>query len=130
MECIQYVIFSFTNYGMVILQLSNIFFLIEKDLGFLRIGSLNVRVKRTTEAFSNFLGVGSNDKIHKHWGSADNLPQVCLNLNYVFSIFLFLRSDKIFSKNIVLYLSVLFVILICFIGLNYFDTVYVLDEHT
>lgn len=47
----------------------------EKDLGFLRIGSLNVRVKRTTEAFSNFLGVGSNDKIHKHWGSADNLPQ-------------------------------------------------------
>lgn len=30
----------------------------EKDLGFLRIGSLNVRVKRTTEAFSNFLGVG------------------------------------------------------------------------
>ncbi|XP_037933366.1 uncharacterized protein LOC119668060 [Teleopsis dalmanni] len=31
----------------------------EKDLGFLRIGSLNVRVKKTTEAFSNFLGVGS-----------------------------------------------------------------------
>lgn len=30
----------------------------EKDLGFLRIGSLNVRVKKTTEAFSNFLGVG------------------------------------------------------------------------
>ncbi|KAL7732492.1 hypothetical protein ACLKA6_004446 [Drosophila palustris] len=33
---------------------------IEKDLGFLRIGSLNVRVKKTTEAFSNFLGVGGN----------------------------------------------------------------------
>nr|XP_015031466.2 uncharacterized protein LOC6622394 isoform X2 [Drosophila virilis] len=32
---------------------------IEKDLGFLRIGSLNVRVKKTTEAFSNFLGVGN-----------------------------------------------------------------------
>lgn len=67
---------------------------IEKDLGFLRIGSLNVRVKKTTEAFSNFLGVGSNtaripsnmrtsappqsynsyDKIHKTWGSADNIP--------------------------------------------------------
>ena len=31
---------------------------LEKDLGFLRIGSLNVRVKKTTEAFSNFLGVG------------------------------------------------------------------------
>lgn len=49
----------------------------EKDLGFLRIGSLNVRVKRTTEAFSNFLGVGNNstDKLHKNWGSADNIPQ-------------------------------------------------------
>ncbi|KAH8405407.1 hypothetical protein KR222_011374 [Zaprionus bogoriensis] len=33
---------------------------VEKDLGFLRIGSLNVRVKKTTEAFSNFLGVGGN----------------------------------------------------------------------
>ncbi|XP_046400808.1 uncharacterized protein LOC124166794 [Ischnura elegans] len=64
----------------------------EKDLGFLRIGSLNVRVKRTTEAFSNFLGVGnqnnnggsnygsssnnSGEKIHKSWGSADNIQEV------------------------------------------------------
>ncbi|XP_034254629.1 ankyrin repeat domain-containing protein SOWAHC isoform X2 [Thrips palmi] len=49
----------------------------EKDSGFLRIGSLNVRVKRTTEAFSNFLGVGQQnaDKIHKTWGSADNVQQ-------------------------------------------------------
>ncbi|XP_031634435.1 uncharacterized protein LOC116347836 [Contarinia nasturtii] len=74
----------------------------EKDLSFLRIGSLNVRVKKTTEAFSNFLGVGNNsnlqygsntndvnhrylqardtscsssfDIIHKTWGSADNIP--------------------------------------------------------
>ncbi|XP_053686483.1 uncharacterized protein LOC128736023 [Sabethes cyaneus] len=65
----------------------------EKDSGFLRIGSLNVRVKRTTEAFSNFLGVGTNttrlpqnmrtsappnsayfEKLHKSWGSADNIP--------------------------------------------------------
>ncbi|XP_030767459.1 ankyrin repeat domain-containing protein SOWAHB isoform X2 [Sitophilus oryzae] len=55
----------------------------DKDLGFLRIGSFNVRVKKTTEAFSNFLGVGSSssvtpvdsmsDKVHKGWGSADNL---------------------------------------------------------
>lgn len=74
---------------------------IEKDLGFLRIGSLNVRVKKTTEAFSNFLGVGGSnslqygshvnhrvlhargsvpmtsfDMIHKTWGSADNIPPV------------------------------------------------------
>ncbi|XP_015116107.1 ankyrin repeat domain-containing protein SOWAHB [Diachasma alloeum] len=50
----------------------------EKDLGFLRIGSLNVRVKRTTEAFSQFLGVassGNNEKIHKSWGSADNIQE-------------------------------------------------------
>ncbi|XP_052862189.1 ankyrin repeat domain-containing protein SOWAHB [Anopheles cruzii] len=69
----------------------------EKDSGFLRIGSLNVRVKKTTEAFSNFLGVGTNqtrmpaatvvrssapphggifiDKIHKNWGSADNIQE-------------------------------------------------------
>nr|XP_046469631.1 ankyrin repeat domain-containing protein SOWAHB isoform X1 [Neodiprion pinetum] len=51
----------------------------EKDIGFLRIGSLNVRVKRTTEAFSQFLGVATsnasatNEKIHKSWGSADNI---------------------------------------------------------
>lgn len=54
------------------------FLITEKDLGFLRIGSLNVRVKRTTEAFSNFLGVGqqNTEKIHKNWGSADNVQQV------------------------------------------------------
>lgn len=70
---------------------------VEKDLGFLRIGSLNVRVKKTTEAVSNFLGVGSTqhrmppmtamhnirssappsaayfNNIHKNWGSADNI---------------------------------------------------------
>lgn len=53
-------------------------------MGFLRIGSLNVRVKKTTEAFSNFLGVGSasinpieaSEKMHKGWGSADNITQV------------------------------------------------------
>ncbi|XP_057653974.1 uncharacterized protein LOC130892536 [Diorhabda carinulata] len=54
----------------------------DKDLGFLRIGSLNVRVKKTTEAFSNFLGVGSgsvtpldsvNEKVLKGWVSADNV---------------------------------------------------------
>nr|CAD7439982.1 unnamed protein product [Timema bartmani] len=54
------------------------YFSLEKDLGFLRIGSLNMRVKKTTEAFSNFLGVGtpSSDKLHKTWGSADNIQQV------------------------------------------------------
>ncbi|CAH0703343.1 unnamed protein product [Spodoptera exigua] len=62
-----------------------------KKEGFLRIGSLNVRVKKTTEAFSNFLGVGAtrssayvpksareerrsddSDQL-KSWGSADNI---------------------------------------------------------
>ncbi|XP_050683198.1 uncharacterized protein LOC126978447 isoform X1 [Leptidea sinapis] len=60
---------------------------------FLRIGSLNVRVKKTTEAFSNFLGVGATrastyghksaslerrsedgDQL-KSWGSADNIQK-------------------------------------------------------
>ncbi|XP_028163328.1 ankyrin repeat domain-containing protein SOWAHA isoform X2 [Ostrinia furnacalis] len=66
-----------------------------KKEGFLRIGSLNVRVKKTTEAFSNFLGVGAtrasayipksardreerrsdDGELHKTWGSADNIPK-------------------------------------------------------
>ncbi|KAJ8736977.1 hypothetical protein PYW07_000248 [Mythimna separata] len=66
-----------------------------KKEGFLRIGSLNVRVKKTTEAFSNFLGVGvtrssayvpksardredrrsgDSDQL-KSWGSADNIQK-------------------------------------------------------
>ncbi|KAK0092928.1 hypothetical protein PV326_000301 [Microctonus aethiopoides] len=58
----------------------SIFELEKKDLGFLRIGSLNVRVKRTTEAFSQFLGVATSantnhEKIHKTWGSADNIQE-------------------------------------------------------
>ncbi|TMW49232.1 hypothetical protein DOY81_005687 [Sarcophaga bullata] len=53
----------------------------EKDSGFLRIGSLNVRVKKTTEAFSNFLGVGNGTgntiqqhPHHPHGASTVNLP--------------------------------------------------------
>ncbi|CAG9558775.1 unnamed protein product [Danaus chrysippus] len=63
-----------------------------KKEGFLRIGSLNVRVKKTTEAFSNFLGVGAtrtayvhkradvdrrsdDGELHKSWGSADNIQK-------------------------------------------------------
>ncbi|KAH1008741.1 hypothetical protein HUJ05_009272 [Dendroctonus ponderosae] len=59
----------------------------DKDLGFLRIGSLNVRVKKTTEAFSNFLGVGNSgsvnpinstsEEVQKGWGSADNISKDC-----------------------------------------------------
>jgi hypothetical protein len=46
--------------------------------GFLRIGSLNVRVKKTTEAFNNLLSsAGGYNKAEKQvtklWGSADNL---------------------------------------------------------
>jgi hypothetical protein len=47
---------------------------------FLRIGSLNVRVKKTTEAFGNFLGKSNSTAqieraMHKKWGSADSLPE-------------------------------------------------------
>lgn len=68
------------------------YYVSEKDLGFLRIGSLNVRVKKTTEAFSNFLGVGSgsvssldsaSDKLHKGWGSADNVNNQVIFLNLI-----------------------------------------------
>lgn len=71
---------------------NNTIFLLEKE-SFLRIGSLNVRVKKTTEAFSNFLGVGAtrssayipksardrderrsdDGELLKTWGSADNI---------------------------------------------------------
>lgn len=89
---------------------SKFYIIAEKDLGFLRIGSLNVRVKKTTEAFSNFLGVGGNsnlqygnnsndvnhrvlhargsvpisafDVIHKTWGSADNIPPVIVQIYF------------------------------------------------
>lgn len=62
-------------------------------MGFLRIGSLNVRVKKTTEAFSNFLGVGGgsvnpldtmSEKVHKGWGSADNIPQVTVVILFIY----------------------------------------------
>lgn len=97
----------------------NLFFLsrfkAEKDLGFLRIGSLNARVKKTRESFNSFMGgshqktlnrypphyhphhhqhqmmesqkiavrssapqqqfkIDDNIKMHKSWGSADNIP--------------------------------------------------------
>ena len=58
--------------------------------GFLRIGSLNVRVKKTTEAFNNLISsAGSTkvdkldkvDRLNKPWGSVDSLqspvPTVC-----------------------------------------------------
>lgn len=77
-------------------------FILEKDLGFLRIGSLNVRVKKTTGALSHFLGVGTSshhhqnrlqppqtirssappssfehfDRLHKNWGSDNDVPNV------------------------------------------------------
>lgn len=71
---------------------------LDKDMKFLRIGSLNVRVKKTTASFSNFLGVGSTSNYSSQrepqlsaiydkdgsnnifkWGSADNISQVHLN---------------------------------------------------
>ncbi|XP_037077302.1 uncharacterized protein LOC119098482, partial [Pollicipes pollicipes] len=47
----------------------------DKDSSFLRIGSLNVRVKRTTEAFNSLLSTGLNmgDRLHRSWGSSDSV---------------------------------------------------------
>jgi hypothetical protein len=64
----------------VIIQNIKLILHVDKDLGFLRIGSLNVRVKRTTEAFSNFFHhQHNNERIHKTWGSADNIQEVKIN---------------------------------------------------
>ncbi|XP_065574704.1 uncharacterized protein LOC136036415 [Artemia franciscana] len=50
----------------------------EKEGGFLRIGSINVRVKKTTEKFNNLLGGDrishfATEKKYKSWGSIDNI---------------------------------------------------------
>lgn len=56
---------------------------VEKESGFLRIGSLNVRVKRTTEAFSNYFLGQSSEKLLKSWGSADNVHDVSMSFMWV-----------------------------------------------
>lgn len=88
---------------------------------FLRIGSLNVRVKKTTEVFSNFLGVGSTNNsclnqprdqsnnpsdakgnlpnIYKNWGSADNISKVRLIYSFPLQIILTKRKKKPFEFN-------------------------------
>lgn len=90
---------------------------IDRDMKFLRIGSLNVRVKKTTEVFSNFLGVGTANSylsqprdqsintsdgkgnlpnIYKNWGSADNISKVRTNdyLMYLLSKRISTRTKK------------------------------------
>lgn len=64
----------------------------EAAAGFLRIGSLNVRVKKTTEAFNNLLssaggsGTFSNTKTYnKPWGSIDNLA-ISTVVHFIYSI--------------------------------------------
>jgi hypothetical protein len=56
-----------------------------RDSSFLRIGSLNVKVKSTRDAFGYFLGKSTSsssmdrvhDRVQKTWGgSADNLPEI------------------------------------------------------
>jgi len=58
----------------------------DRDNSFLRIGSLNVKVKSTREAFGYLLGgksahsSGGMERVHhKNWGSADNIPEVEVN---------------------------------------------------
>lgn len=66
-----------------------------------------MRVKKTTEAFSSFLGVGGgggslstiepiSEKVHKGWGSADNVAQVlcCISLLFAWQLhFVFCVCD-------------------------------------
>ena len=50
----------------------------DKDNSFLRIGSLNVRVKKTTEAFNSLIttGLQMGDRLHGRWGSSDSVNDV------------------------------------------------------
>ncbi|XP_076050986.1 ankyrin repeat domain family member sosondowah [Oratosquilla oratoria] len=45
----------------------------EASTGFLRIGSLNVKVRKTTEAFNQLLSRDSDAKLHRAWGSSDSI---------------------------------------------------------
>ncbi|XP_043228197.1 ankyrin repeat domain-containing protein SOWAHA-like [Amphibalanus amphitrite] len=47
----------------------------DKDNSFLRIGSLNVRVKKTTEAFNSLISTGlqMGDRLHGRFGSSDSV---------------------------------------------------------
>nr|XP_053647468.1 uncharacterized protein LOC128698988 [Cherax quadricarinatus] len=49
-------------------------FLVKEAAGFLRIGSLNVKVRKTTEAFNNLLSRDVEARLHRTWGSSDSLP--------------------------------------------------------
>ncbi|XP_066938020.1 uncharacterized protein [Macrobrachium rosenbergii] len=47
---------------------------VKEAAGFLRIGSLNVKVRKTTEAFNNLLSRDVEARLHRTWGSSDSLP--------------------------------------------------------
>lgn len=50
----------------------------DRDSSFLRIGSLNVKVKSTREAFGYLLGKSTSSTerpFHKTWESEDNIPE-------------------------------------------------------
>ncbi|XP_042867962.1 ankyrin repeat domain-containing protein SOWAHC-like [Penaeus japonicus] len=47
---------------------------VKEAAGFLRIGSLNVKVRKTTEAFNNLLSREVESKLHRSWGSSDSIP--------------------------------------------------------
>ncbi|KAK4307641.1 hypothetical protein Pmani_020598 [Petrolisthes manimaculis] len=47
---------------------------VKESAGFLRIGSLNVKVRKTTEAFNSLLSREVEAKLSRAWGSTDSLP--------------------------------------------------------
>lgn len=48
--------------------------IVKDAAAFLRIGSLNVKVRKTTEAFNSLLSRDVDAKLHRAWGSSDSLP--------------------------------------------------------
>ncbi|KAG7164252.1 hypothetical protein Hamer_G019615 [Homarus americanus] len=47
---------------------------VKEAAGFLRIGSLNVKVRKTTEALNNLISRDVEARLHRAWGSSDSLP--------------------------------------------------------
>ena len=74
-ECIPFLDAPYNFFILPLPLVNTIVYPIVKDAAaFLRIGSLNVKVRKTTEAFNSLLSRDVEAKLHRSWGSSDSLP--------------------------------------------------------
>ena len=80
-------------------------YLVKESAGFLRIGSLNVRVKKTTDALNNLISRDVEARLHRSFGSSDSLPETVsfhkYNIGHVTTLQLHhykLTSSQIYKK--------------------------------